>query len=888
MKIFTAIRKTILFTLLIFKMTHGVIIEAILTEKIVAVVSSVAVSLSACTINFFLEKQKEAGRRVGKLDKNLVNKILSKLDDPEPLVDGKFTDLEKQIRHGLVEHYRDPIKAAEWAHDCENIVKDFLKIDGNDKNQTIKAFFKILSTTIPEGALKYELESAKNYLISEFSKGTLFENINEINEKLYYNLYLKVLEGESHIVKKCWAYGVKFPPSVLPKIDREFVEEANNKKINSLLDKSELNLRGNYEYGTDHFLNYFKINKLDPTIVYQISDTVNNYQDDLDKTGILKKNYSLNLKNYIQQIDDSKKIKYGQFNKLAVEIDDKWKEQVPLRLFNKIRSSLNNSSISFLTRNLNDPVADVLIKKNLDDISKGRLNLEKSIIDKLKSGIIQCEESLKLIKQFYGNIPENLTKEENLWLYIIAESVKEKVLQHELIQTVYVDFNIKNYKRIYNFFYDQDGFLKKYSSNPIIKNINSSKRLNRKAEIEIISNINRLLFWQECYTPGSDEYCCLQKSIEELIISLESGKIDNLSSKLSSLVNHNIKLDNQHQVNKSPLERILDDLKTAQISKPLSPEEIIEEHEKIWQDIQLSSKPLLVLKYYADKSGMPEAQKILEYVIELESKGLPRFIIEDHIFASIITIRSSNIELANHLIFNLNKHLEKIKASGLDNKLEFALFRDEADQLMPLYLKKDDGTNARGYFTENDPDDPDHCKELMKFLKQMAPEFKNEMLKVEKLIEDIVNDIYRNSNNEDLINKKIHLSTDLDKLLYHVVHGELRKRLPSGIHFDLEELKARCCFQLKLKEIIGNGVKLMTVQSKRNGNIIEEKSIFENLKPQNMAKKLYDALINKKYKIEDEKIIDFVEVTIDGIETRVDIKGGSKINTIYPAKEEII
>lgn len=45
------------------------------------------------------------------------------------------------------------------------------------------------------------------------------------------------------------------------------------------------------------------------------------------------------------------------------------------------------------------------------------------------------------------------------------------------------------------------------------------------------------------------------------------------------------------------------------------------------------------------------------------------------------------------------------------------------------------------------------------------------MLKVEKLIEDIVNDIYRNSNNSNLINKKIHLSTDLDKLLYHVVHG---------------------------------------------------------------------------------------------------------------------
>ena len=524
-------------------------------------------------------------------------------------------------------------------------------------------------------------------------------------------------------------------------------------------------------------------------------------------------------------------------------------------------------------------------------MTKGRLHLDKKIVDQLKAGILNREESLKLIKQFYGDVPKNLTKEENFWLYVIAEADNEKVLQHELIQTVYLDFNTKNYKRIYNFFYDQNGFLKKYDNNPLLQNICPNLKINKKLKKELVSNINRLLFWQENFPLGSYNYCFIEKSIEDLIVCLETGNLDYLASGLKPLINSNIKIKDQQKSTNLPLERILEDVQTAQLSEPLTAEEIIKIHEKIWEDIQLTSNPLLVLKYYTDQAGTPEAQKILQSVIALNSYSLPRFIIEDYVFASIITILFGNVELAQHLNVILDKHLDKIKTSGLNDNLEFALFRDEASKAMPLYYKNSNGTNARGLFTENDPQDPDHFKEFMDFLKKVAPEFKNEMAKVEKLIEEIVNDVYKNINKDKLTNKKIKLATDLDKLLHHIVHGELKNKMPSGIHFDLEELLQRCCFNLKLEEILGNGVKLMTVQSKRNGNIKKEKRIFEDLKPQELAKKIYDALINKKYKIElieikndRTKIIDHVDIIIDGIETRIDIKGNSKINTIYPAK----
>jgi hypothetical protein len=884
MKIFTTIKRIILSILLIFNLNQAVVISAVLLKEAAYVVTSVALSLSAYVLKLNSEKQKEAARRAGEIDQDLFDKILKNLDDPSPTVDVKLSDAEKEIKNILVEHYKDPIKAKEWAQECENIVADFLKIDSKNKNQTLKTVLKIIATNMPDGALKPEFESAKNYLISEFSKGTLFENIDQINEKLYFNFYAKFLECESYIVKKCWAYGVKFQPAELPKINREFLESANNKKINLLLNKSYLHNRADHAYGTDSFSNYFKINKIDQNLVLQIANVANDYQDDLSN-GILRKNYALKLKSLVQQVDD----KYNCLDKLVQEVNQKWDEQAAFRLFNKIQNSLNDTSIGFLTRNFNDPVADVLIKKNLADVAKGRLHLDKKVVEHLKAGILNREESLKLIKQFYGDVPKILTKEEKLWLYVIAEADTEKVLQHELIQTVYLDFNTKNYKRIYNFFYNKNGFLKKYDNNPLLQNICPNLKINKKLKKELVSNINRLLFWQESFSLGSYNHCFIEKSIEDLIVCLKTGNLDYLASGLKPLVDPNIKITD-HAINaKLPLERILEDVQTAQLSEPLSAEEIVKIHEKLWEDIQLTSNPLLVLKYYTDQAGTVEAQKIMQSVIALNYYSLPRFIIEDYVFASIITIRFGNVELAGNLNVILDKHLDKIKTSGLNDNLEYALFRDEASKAMPLYYKNSNGTNARGLFTENDPQDPDHCKEFMDFLKKVAPEFKNEMAKVEKLIEEIVNDVYKNINKDKLINKKIKLTTDLDKLLHHIVHGELKNKMPSGIHFDLEELLQRCCFNLKLEEILGNGVKLMTVQSKRNGNI-DKKRIFEDLKPQELAKKIYDALINKKYKIElkenkinDNKIIDHVDIIIDGIETRIDIKGNSKINTIYPA-----
>jgi hypothetical protein len=430
MKIFTTFKKIILSILLIFNLTQSAVITAVLLKEAAYIAASAAIAIGIEALRLHSEKQKEAKRRAGEIDQDLFDKILKNLDDPAPTVDIKLSDAENEIRDNLVELYQNPVKANEWAQECESIVADFLKIDSKNKNETLKAVLKIISTEMPDGVLKHEFDAAKNYIISEFCNGTLFENIDQINEKLYFNLYAKLLEGETYIGKKCWAYGVKFKPAELPKINQEFLESANNKKINLLLNKSYLHDRADHAYGTDSIANYFKINQIDQDLVLKIANVVNDYQDDLNKNSFLHKNYSHNLKNLIQKIDLAKRSKYKNLDDIVKEMDNKWQEQLPFRLFNKIKNSLNDTSIGFLTRNYDDPVADVLIKKNLADIVNGRLYLDKKVLEQLKAGILNREESLKLIRQFYGDVPKNLTKEEKFWLYVIAEADTEKVLQH--------------------------------------------------------------------------------------------------------------------------------------------------------------------------------------------------------------------------------------------------------------------------------------------------------------------------------------------------------------------------------------------------------------------------------------------------------------------------
>jgi len=329
-KIYTIIKRILLSILLIFNIAMSMFTSSILIEYAAPIIVSIATGLTTLTIESYKEKQREAMRRNGIIDKNIAEKIFKEFDNPNPLVDGKFTEKEREMRKILLEHYNNPVKAGQWVNDCEKITLDLAKIGSNNQATTVEAVYKIITADIPKGIFHNELTDAQNYIKAEFLKGTLFENIEEINNKLYHNLYSKMLRGESYIRQNCYSYGMKFPPAVLPNINEQFLKNSNNKALNSLLKSNNYQENSkDHSYNLNGFSKYFKSNKIDSDIIQQVAKVIRNYESELNGSGLLKKDYSNQIKNILQQVDDSKMEHYDHLQKLVRSFNLEWQNQAP-------------------------------------------------------------------------------------------------------------------------------------------------------------------------------------------------------------------------------------------------------------------------------------------------------------------------------------------------------------------------------------------------------------------------------------------------------------------------------------------------------------------------------------------------------------------------------
>ena len=471
-------------------------------------------------------------------------------------------------------------------------------------------------------------------------------------------------------------------------------------------------------------------------------------------------------------------------------------------------------------------------------------------------------------------------------MYVIAEADSLPSTQHEYIQSVFLG-DQRKFRNLRRYFYDSRGFLKVFKDNPSIKNLSVNSSLDKNTQKQLISAFNRFLFLQQHHKLDSHEYNILQNAIRDLVDANDTADFSLFKKGVEVILKPNV--DIKQERNFDPLEKILKEIKLAKESKLLTPQEVLAKYQKVWDNIVKSVHPLLILKAHVNELKTPEARQLLAVVAELSATGLPRFIIEDYVFACFLALDSPNPEAQVHLNNLLNLYLERIKLEGIKDPLDYALFRESADQPMPLFAKIA-GTNERGFLTENDPNDPDHCKELMKMLKQMAPEFRKDMEQIEGLLEDIINKIYSGSNDAALQALKVKLATNFDSLLFHIFHGELNRKFPSGVHFDLEKLKERCCFILKIEETLGNGIKAGRVISKRNGNSnIGRKSLFSDLLPTDVVKAilktLKDIANNNGGKFELSECGNFFDIWIklkgEVVVVRINIKGG-KINTFYP------